>query len=91
MTKFNLDNRTSMDLIYESIQEALNDADTNMDDIDAVVVSTVDSKFNEERQRHYSSMVTSLIRKQIPIIRIPAVCGGGGAAFFTLNRNITGK
>ena len=82
MTKFTISNKTTMDLAYEAAVEALEDSNINYDDIDAVVVSTVDTKYNLERQRHYNSLLASLFKRKMPIIRTTAVCGGGGLAFW---------
>ena len=86
MTKFGVEDRTTHSLAFEAAQEALNDSDIGMNDIDAAVVSTVDTKVNDERQRHYPSLLASILKKKMPIIRVPAVCGGGGAAFWTALR-----
>ncbi len=86
MTKFGVDDRTTMSMAQEAVSEALEDSDMSIKDIDAVVVSTVDTKVNEERQRHYPPLLASLFRKKMPIIRVPAVCGGGGAAFWSAAR-----
>lgn len=83
MTKFSVDDRTTMSLAYEAISEALNDSDINPNDLDAAIVSTVDTRINDERQRHYPPLLASLLGRKIPIIRVPAVCGGGGAAFWS--------
>ncbi len=83
MTKFGTDDRTTHDLIYEATMEALDDADMNIDDIDAVALSTIDNEANGERQRHAASLISSLLKIQKPIVRVPAGCGGGGAAFWT--------
>ena len=84
MTKFGFENRPTWDMAYEASLEALNGSAIN--DIDAVVVSTVDTLVSDERQRHYPSLVSSLFKRKIPMIQIPAVCGGGGAAFWTANK-----
>lgn len=86
MTKFDVKNKSTMELAYEATLEALGDSGLNMNDIEAVVVTTVDTKVNDERQRHYSSVISSLLKKRLPIIRVPAVCGGGGAALWTALR-----
>ena len=87
MTKFSMDiARDTVDMCHDVVYDALNDANTSMNDIDAAVVSTVDVKVTGERQRHYPPILTSLLKKKIPIIRVPAVCGGGGAAFWSALR-----
>ncbi|MBU0614716.1 MAG: thiolase domain-containing protein [Nanoarchaeota archaeon] len=86
MTQFSLEDRSTQDMAYEATTEALNDADMSLNDVDAVVASTVDTLVSDERQRHYPCVVSSLFKRKMPIIRIPAVCGGGGAAFWTALR-----
>ncbi len=86
MTKFGVEDKTTHSMAFEAINLALDDSNMNMGDIDAVVVSTVDTKINEERQRMYGVVLSSMLKKQMPIIRVPAVCGGGGAAFWTALR-----
>ncbi|MFH1641842.1 MAG: thiolase family protein [Nanoarchaeota archaeon] len=83
MTKFGVEDRTTWQMAHESTLEALNDAEMTFNDIDAVVVSTVDTMVNPERQRQYQALITSLFKKRLPVIRVPAVCGGGGAALWT--------
>ena len=83
MTKFGIEDRTTWDMAYGAAFEALDDADMNFNDIDAVVVSTVDTMVNPERQRQYQALIASLFKKRMPVIRVPAVCGGGGAALWT--------
>ncbi len=86
MTKFDIEDRPTWDLAYEATSEGLDDAEMSMGDIDATVVSTVDTLVNPERQRNYPSMVSSFLKKKMPIIRVPAVCGGGGVALWTALR-----
>ena len=86
MTSFTFENRSTFEMAYEAIQEALSDADMNIRKIDAVVVANCDTKVNDERQRHYSSFLSSILKRQIPIMRVEAVCGGGGAAFWSAVR-----
>ena len=86
MTKFSIEERSNYEMTYEAVNEALNDADIPLSRIEAVVVSTEDTIVNDEKQRHYASVVSSLLKKKVPIIQVPAVCGGGGAAFWTALR-----
>ncbi|MBS3114075.1 thiolase family protein, partial [Candidatus Woesearchaeota archaeon] len=86
MTKFGAQTYTSQELVYEATLEALNDADFNIGDIDAVVVSAIDTESNGERQRLFSNVLSSILRKKVPILTVTAVCGGGGAALWTANK-----
>ncbi len=86
MTKFDIENRNSMDFAEDAIMLALDDSGLNIDDLDAVVVANSDNAFNPERQRHFNSFLSSFFRRRMPIIRTPAVCGGGGVALWTALR-----
>ena len=66
MTKFGSQLKTSQELVYEASMEALDDAQSSLDDIDAIVVSAVDTESNGERQRLFSSILSSILKKKIP-------------------------
>jgi len=86
MTKFGAQTDSSQELAYQATMEALDDSNFKIDDIDAIVVSAIDSETNGERQRLFSSVISSILRKKIPILTTTAVCGGGGTALWTANR-----
>ena len=86
MTKFGAQTNTSQELVYEAAMEVLDDADIKIEDIDAIVSSIVDTESNGERQRGFSSIISSIFKKKVPIITSSAVCGGGGSAIWTANR-----
>ncbi|MBI2659728.1 hypothetical protein HYX07_01030, partial [Candidatus Woesearchaeota archaeon] len=86
MTKFGAQTDTSQELVYEATLEAIENADFKVDDIEAAVVSAVDTESNGERQRLFSNVLNGLLRKKIPILTATAVCGGGGAALWTANK-----
>src|SRR3989338_8023186 len=86
MTKFGAQTDTTQELVYEAALEALDDANFKIGDIDAIVSSTVNAESNGERQRGFSSILSSIFRKKIPIITSSAVCGGGGSALWTANK-----
>jgi len=83
MTKFGIQSETSQELVYEATMEALNDAEMSMQDIDAVVVSSIEMISNGERQKHSASMISSLLHITAPILDVPAGCAGGGTALWT--------
>ena len=83
MTKLGTKYRLTYELAYEAAYEALEDADMSISDIDAVVSSCMDIPSNGDRQRHSASVLASLFKTKIPIIRIPAGCAGGGHALWT--------
>ena len=82
MTNFNIDQRSSFDRIYESVNEAIEYGNIDFDRIDAIFVSNGEPESNGERQKHIGPLMSSMFQKKIPIITIPAGCGGGGAAIW---------
>ena len=86
MTKFGSQTNTSQELVYEAATDALDDASMSMDQIDAIVVSTVDTENNGERQRLFTGILSSILKKKVPIINPTAVCGGGGTAMWAANK-----
>jgi len=88
MTKFGAQSGTSQELVYEAVMEAIEDSDSDIKDIDAVVVASAstDAESGGERQRLFSGVLSSILRKQVPILNPTAVCGGGGAALWTANK-----
>ncbi|MBI2523076.1 hypothetical protein HYW19_01680 [Candidatus Woesearchaeota archaeon] len=82
MTKFDVDQRNSYERIYECVNEALDSGNVSMKDIEAVFVSNCEPETNGERQRHTGPMISSMFQKKMPIITVPAGCGGGGTALW---------
>jgi len=82
MTKFDVDHRGSIERIFECVDEALEFGEMSMEDIDAIFISNGEPDTNGERQRHTAPMLSSMFQKQMPIITVPAGCGGGGAALW---------
>ena len=82
MTKFDVDERGSYERIYECVNEALDSGNVSMKEIDAVFVSNCEPETNGERQRHIGPMISSMFQKRMPIITVPAGCGGGGTALW---------
>ncbi|MBI2134952.1 hypothetical protein HYU09_03100 [Candidatus Woesearchaeota archaeon] len=82
MTKFDVERRGSFERILECTNEALESADMNFDDIDVIFSSSSEGGRNEERQKHQGPMLSSLFRKNIPILNVRAGCAGGGVAFW---------
>ena len=83
MTSFGIQEDSTTHLVYESTLEALNDAQLSMNDVDVVVMSSIELMSNGERQKHSSSMISSLFKKSMPILSMPAGCAGGGTALWT--------
>ena len=86
MTEFGIQEAATSHLVYEATLEALNNADMSMDDIDAIVVSSIEIMSNGERQKHSGSVISSLFHIKAPILSVPAGCAGGGTALWTANR-----
>ncbi|MFA5714346.1 MAG: thiolase family protein [Candidatus Paceibacterota bacterium] len=83
MTNFDYSQKYWWQLAYEAAIEALKDAKMNISDIDAVVLTSMSSAAGGEHQTHKTSLLSGLFKVNIPIIETPAVCGGGGVAFWT--------
>ena len=75
--------QSSQKLVYEAVNEALNDADIGIANIDVILISSMTLASNGERQRHISAMLSSLFQRKLPIINITAACAGGGAALWS--------
>ena len=83
MTKFGVHVKTTQELCYEAIMEALDDADMPLVDIDEIIISKGDSENDAERQRLFTGVLSSILKDEdIPIIRVTAACSGGGAAIW---------
>ncbi len=81
MTNFGIHSKTTHELCYDAIMEALEDADTPISEIDEIIISKGDSRNDGERQKLFPGMLSSMLQDQdIPIIRVMAACSGGGAA-----------
>ena len=81
MTKFGIHTKTTQELCYEAISEALEDAEMPLEEIDEIIIAKGDSSYGGERQRLFSSVLSSILQdKGIPIINVVAACSGGGAA-----------
>jgi len=86
MTKFGIQQDLSSHMVYEASMEALEDAGISMNEIDAIVVSSIEIMSNGERQKHSASFMSSLFQIKVPILSVPAGCAGGGTALWTANR-----
>ena len=73
-------------LAYDAIANCLDDADISLNKIDAIVCSTLEWFYTGEFQRHGASLLSAVLKKRVPIIRIPAACAGGGTALWTAKR-----
>ena len=82
MSKFDVSLQSSHEKIYECVGDALENADAGIEDINAIFVSSCEIDTNGERQKHVGPMLSSMFQIKIPIITVPAGCGGGGAALW---------
>ena len=83
MPKFGVHTKSSHELCYDAIMEALEDADMPLTDIDEIIISKNDSRVDGERQRLFPGMLSSILQDQnLPIIEVMAACSGGGAAMW---------
>jgi acetyl-CoA C-acetyltransferase len=86
MTRFDYTQKPWWGYAYDAALDALKDAKMDMGGIDAIVFSAVSSAGGGEHQTHKVSLLSGLFKTNVPIIELPSVCGGGGAAFWTALR-----
>src|SRR3989338_4743741 len=82
MSAFDVEQRPSIERISECVEEALDTSDLGMEQIDAIFISNSEVGTNGERQRHAAPMISTLFQKRVPIVNVPAGCGGGGVALW---------
>jgi len=87
MTKFGILDQRSHISGYQAMMEALQDAQMSINDIDAVFVGSLEWFMGFERQRHIATMMASIIKRDIPIVRVPSACGTGGACIWSALRS----
>ena len=63
MTNFGAQPDLSHELVYEATMEALDDAQLGLEEINAIVISTMDTESNGERQRLFSGILSSILKK----------------------------
>jgi acetyl-CoA C-acetyltransferase len=73
-------------IAYEAAYNAINNSGLSIEDIDAVVFANIDIDTNGERQRHIVTMLSSLFKRTMPLIRTPTACSSGGTALWTANK-----
>jgi len=86
MTKFGRSEKPDHMLAYDAVSDALDDADMKINDIDAIAISNLEFYFHGLVQRHMASMLSGMFKTRKPIVRIPAACGGTGAAVWMSNQ-----
>jgi acetyl-CoA C-acetyltransferase len=85
MTRFGVHVKTTQELCYDAIMEALDDADMSLSEIDEIIIAKGDSANDGERQRLFQGVMSSILQDEnIPIIRVTAACSGGGAALWNI-------
>ena len=86
MTNFDVSEMPSHLLAYEAAYNAIEDSGISINDIDAVFLANLDFHSNVFKQRHITSMLSSLFKRNIPIIRTVTACSTGGSALWTANK-----
>jgi len=82
MTRFDFSQKYWWELAYEAAMEALEDAKMNISQIDIIIFSSMSSTDGSEHQTHKVSLLAEIFKTNVPIIEVPAVCAGGGVAFW---------
>jgi len=87
MTKFDYSQKPWWKFAYEAAMEALEDCKMKISEIDCIVFTGIESAEGEsEHQTPKASLLSDLFKTHVPIINVPAVCAGGGVAFWTALR-----
>lgn len=87
MTKFDYSQKPWWKFAFEAALEALEDANMKISQIDCIVFTGIESADGfHEHQTHKASLISDLFKTHVPIINVPAVCAGGGVAFWTALR-----
>ncbi len=86
MTKFGTSLKSAHELAYEAVADALNKAEMKIKDVDLIVCGYIDFSKTGERNRHFSAMLSSMLKTNVPIICTPTACCSGGVALFTANK-----
>jgi acetyl-CoA C-acetyltransferase len=84
MTKFDYSQKPWWAFAFEAAIEALEDSKMKISQIDCIVFTGIESAEGEaEHQTHKASLISEIFKTHVPIINVPAVCSGGGVAFWT--------
>lgn len=87
MTKFDYSQRPWWAFAFEAAMEALEDARMKISEIDCIVFTGIEGAGDVfEHQTHKASLLSDIFKTHVPIINVPAVCSGGGVAFWTALR-----
>jgi len=91
MTKFDYTQKFWWQFAYEAALEALENAKMKISDIDAILLSAISSAAGpeSEHQVHKASMLSDVFKTNVPIVEVPAVCAGGGVAFWLASHLIS--
>jgi acetyl-CoA C-acetyltransferase len=82
MTPFGNFQKSSHELCFDAIMEALLDAHMDPSQIDAIVIGKNDFSLDGEHQRLVSGILSSILKKEIPIFQVSAACASGGIALW---------
>ena len=91
MTKFDYAQKFWWQFAYEAALDALENAKMKISDIDAILLSAISSAAGpeSEHQVHKASMLSDVFKTNVPIVEVPAVCAGGGVAFWLASHLIS--
>jgi acetyl-CoA C-acetyltransferase len=91
MTKFDYTQKFWWQFAYEAALDALENAKMKISDIDAILLSAISSAAGpeSEHQVHKASMLSDVFKTNVPIVEVPAVCAGGGVAFWLASHLIS--
>jgi acetyl-CoA C-acetyltransferase len=83
MTKFDYSQKPWWQFAFEAAMEALEDSKMKLSQIDCIIFTGMESCDGlAEHQTHKASLLSDIFKTHIPIFEVPAVCAGGGVAFW---------
>ena len=86
MTAFGSSEKSSLEMSYGAILEALQDSNMPIEKIDAIVVARNDFSSDGENQRLFGGMLCSMLQRNIPIVQVSSACASGGVALWNASR-----
>lgn len=82
MTKFDVGRRGTYERVRECVNEAIESAGMEFNEVDTIFTSNSESGRSEDRQKHQGPLLSTLFQREMPILNIHGGCAGGGIALW---------
>lgn len=84
MTSFSNQVLNAQELCVHAVEEALDDSDLSLEDIDAVITANNASENSGEQKRFFPALMSSVLgKKDIPFLGVSSACCSGGVALWS--------